>query len=273
MTTVQNLHTHSVYCDGHSTFAQTIESAVRHNLKSIGFSGHSHTGFPFDVANMSAENQEKYFAELTEVKKTAPLEVFIGLELESSGATFRYPNKDSRCDYAIGSAHFYHKDDKCYYVDWDLEHWYEAVEVFGGVKPLMENYYSELVSFAKASDYDIVGHFDLFTKFCEMTDQSFINEAWYKDIAYDAMDAVFKRGKIFEINTGAISRNFKHTVYPELDLLKRLKQINAPVIITSDCHSAENIVFYFEETEEMLKSLGFKTQMMLTKRGFTEVPL
>ena len=43
MTYLQNLHTHTTYCDGRDTPVEMIESAIAQGFDSIGFSGHSYT--------------------------------------------------------------------------------------------------------------------------------------------------------------------------------------------------------------------------------------
>ena len=46
----------------------------------------------------------------------------------------------------------------------------------------------------------------------------------YKDIAMNALEEVAKQDKIFELNTGAISRGWKTSPYPAPFLLKRLSR-------------------------------------------------
>ncbi|MBQ7974646.1 MAG: hypothetical protein IJ300_03045 [Clostridia bacterium] len=54
----QNLHTHSLYCDGKNTLEELTEAAIERGFSSIGFSGHCYT--PFDSSYcMSIENTKK----------------------------------------------------------------------------------------------------------------------------------------------------------------------------------------------------------------------
>ena len=39
---LQNLHTHSTYCDGKDTLEEMILSAIEQGFQSVGFSGHSY---------------------------------------------------------------------------------------------------------------------------------------------------------------------------------------------------------------------------------------
>ena len=65
---LQNLHTHTTFCDGKNTCRELIERAIELGFNSIGFSGHGYT--PFDIKySMSKEyimlerfmDNDKYF--------------------------------------------------------------------------------------------------------------------------------------------------------------------------------------------------------------------
>ncbi|MBQ0070795.1 MAG: hypothetical protein KBS81_02905, partial [Spirochaetales bacterium] len=80
-------------------------------------------------------------------------------------------------------------------------------------------------------------------------------------------------GKIFEVNTGAINRKKKSLPYPAHFLLEKLLELKAPILISSDSHHASTLTCYFEETEALLKEIGFKEQMTLTRDGWKSVSL
>ncbi|MDD4083354.1 MAG: hypothetical protein PHD05_08245, partial [Sphaerochaetaceae bacterium] len=94
-----------------------------------------------------------------------------------------------------------------------------------------------------------------------------------QNIAINALEVLYKQGRIFEINTWAISRGYRKTVYPSLFILKKLKEWKAPIIISSDSHEKSNLSFYFDETQALLKSIGFKEQVELTVKGFKKISL
>ena len=41
----QNLHTHTIYCDGINTPEELVEAAIAKGFDSIGFSGHSYMSY------------------------------------------------------------------------------------------------------------------------------------------------------------------------------------------------------------------------------------
>ena len=62
------------------------------------------------------------------------------------------------------------------------------------------------------------------------------------------LDEIVKTDVIVEINTGGISRGWRKTPYPSLDILKKIFSKNIPITISSDAHTVENIDFYLDIT-------------------------
>ena len=102
-----------------------------------------------------------------------------------------------------------------------------------------ECYFGQLKRVADEPRAQIVGHFDLLTKFDER--ERFFDETSprYRAAALDAMDALVSAGKIFEVNTGAISRGWRTAPYPSRWALEQLKRRSARVTISSDSHSTD----------------------------------
>ena len=53
----QNLHTHSIYCDGNDTLEEMVQTAIRKHFDILGFSGHGHV--EYDDYAMSLEDTVK----------------------------------------------------------------------------------------------------------------------------------------------------------------------------------------------------------------------
>lgn len=79
----------------------------------------------------------------------------------------------------------------------------------------------------------------------------------------DIVDIIQTYDGMVEINTGAISRNWRTKPYPNPFLLKQLKERECPIIITSDSHETTTLTCHFPETVELLKSIGFTETMQL----------
>ena len=77
-------------------------------------------------------------------------------------------------------------------------------------------------------------------------------------MALEAVDAVMEKDVLFEIDTGAISRGWKTKPYPAPFLLKRIVEKKGRVILNSDAHSRENLLFHFEESVEYASACGVR---------------
>lgn len=251
----QNLHTHSTFCDGKHSLEENVVSAIEHGLDTVGFSSH----YPpdHDPASIKTENVDLYFAQLEELKDKykGKIRILKGFEVENIN-TSKLPHFDPRCEYTIGAVHQFLFKDTYIGVDSSPEIFNKALDYVGGdIFQLIENYYSQVIDFA-SKPYTITAHFDLITKFNEKFHYFDEDSKRYKDIALNALEEVAKYGKIFEINTGAISRGWRTAPYPALFILKRLKELNAPVIVNSDSHSKENITCCFDYCADLLDSLN-----------------
>lgn len=268
---LQNLHTHTTYCDGRDTPEEMIASAIAQGFDSIGFSGHGFT-FYSQAIPMSLDGTEEYKKEISALKEKYKdkMDVFLGLEFDlHSGIDL------SGYDYIIGTCHYLKLGDRYIGFDRNAQAVREVIdnEFSGNGMAFSNEYYAQLSTLPEYGNFDIIGHFDIHTKNIEIERFFDIDSKEYMNAATDAMDAL--RGKIpfFEVNTGAISRGYRTTPYPSLPLLRELKARGFGAIISSDCHDARNLTAGFDQAKELLIEAGFKEKYILTKDGFTAVEL
>ena len=57
----QNLHTHSLFCDGKNSLEDMVTEAINQGFTSIGFSSHAYTAFPFDECGIKSKEKEKLY--------------------------------------------------------------------------------------------------------------------------------------------------------------------------------------------------------------------
>ena len=252
----QNLHTHTVYCDGKNTPEEMIEKAISLGFHSIGFSGHAAMPF-YKSWVMTEENTQKYIKEIMRVKEKykGRIDVILGTELDN------FSNVDlSPYEYAICSCHHVKKNGEYLQVDGTKESVNELIaRVYGGNGILFaKDYYESIKKIPSANKNGIVGHFDLVTKHREMANFFDSESDEYKSYALDALRCLSERFDVFEMNTGAISRKYRKDPYLDLFILKELKRLNKKIVITSDCHDANFLDCYFDECEKILKSVGFE---------------
>ena len=68
MNTLQNLHTHSTFCDGKNTPEEMILTAIEMGFGSLGFSGHSYNPYS-DYGGFSLEKEQLYKKEILRLKE------------------------------------------------------------------------------------------------------------------------------------------------------------------------------------------------------------
>lgn len=261
-----NLHTHTTYSDGKNTVRENIEAAIEKNMLSLGFSDHSFT--PCDPSYcMKLENYGRYRAEISELKREyeGRLPIFCGIEKD-----YYSEIKGEDFDYILASVHYIIKDGEVHPIDHSPEHQARCIEAFGGSRLDMAKRYFELVvENARISRPDVIGHFDVINKFSLMPEDS----EEYKKICEEALVETAKYCKRFEINTGGISRGWRQTPYPNGNLLELLLKEGCEVVINSDSHKAENLDYFFCESADILREVGFKSYSCLMPGGFVKMPL
>lgn len=266
----QNLHTHTVFDDGKNTVSEMAQAALDAGLASLGFSGHSVLPYDNDWA-MTEESSTACLAAVSEAQKAfaGRLAIFCGLEwdiLSPAPAGF---------DYIIGSIHHLPVPGGLVSVDEAPEVTKAALARYFGNDPdaFAAAYFAQYDALAKTEAVDIVGHFDLLTKFDEKHAIFRPDSPRFCDAAMAALESLCRADKIFEVNTGAISRGWRTAPYPSAYFLRELRARNARVCVTSDAHSTDAIACAFPEAEALLCSLGFRETWELTENGFTPVRL
>jgi histidinol-phosphatase (PHP family) len=268
MNVLSNLHTHTTFCDGVNTPEEVVKSAIDKGLASIGFSGHGYT--PYDL-RYCMKDTEGYIAEITRLKEKyhGIIPIFLGSEEDAFAPVDR-----SRYDYIIGSSHYFHLGDKYLPIDSSFDYFKACLEAFNYDLPRMaETYFSTFCAYLQARKPDVIGHFDLITKFDELGEPYFTGKAEYRCTAEKYALEALKCGSLFEVNTGAISRGYRTTPYLGEDMLHVLKKNGAGLILSSDSHAADTIVFNFDETRRYLRDFGFEQAYTFTENGFVPYKL
>ena len=270
----QNLHTHTVFGDGKHTPEEMVKGAIRAGCRSLGFSEHSPMPLAADPDGwcMDAEREEEYRGEILRLREVYQdrVEIYLGMELDVDS-----PAPELPYDYIIGSTHGVWRDGQYLSADKSPESFDQYVrEHFGG-----DCYAFAAACFQREAEYvlqcgcQIVGHFDLVTKFNEggrFFDES---DPRYINAALEALEMAMKRDVIFEINTGAIAKGYRTSPYPAPFLLRAIRERGGRICITSDAHSADTITCAFSQAAAQAESCGFREAWVLAKDGFRPVEL
>ncbi len=271
MNTLQNLHQHTTFCDGADTPEETINEAISRGFGAIGFSGHSYMHYS-EGHSMSIDGTEQYKKTIASLKAkySGQIDVFCGLEFDM------FSKIDlSGYDYIIGSVHYLKIGDEYVGFDRDAKAVKNVIDTYFGGNGIeyAKEYYRHFATLSDYGSFDILGHFDLITKHKEKADFFDCDSKEYRFAAVEAAEALAGKIKLFEINTGAISRGYRTTPYPDPFIIKEMKRLGYGAIISSDCHNKNFIDCNFCEAEELLLSCGYKEKYILTNNGFIPVGL
>ena len=251
-----NYHTHTSYCDGKSGPEETVLEAVSLGMTELGFSGHSYTSFDESYC-MSKEGTARYFDEINLLKEkyAGRIKIFCGLERDF----FADPD-DLDWDFVIGSCHYIKKDGEFFPVDETRGILTDACErLYGGdMYALISDYYEEEAAVREKTGCDIVGHFDLITKFNEDGSLFDENDPRYAASWHAALDRIVQGGEtpVFEINTGAMSRGYRSVPYPSSAILSELSSRGASVILSSDSHEKNTLLYGFDDAYRIARDAG-----------------
>lgn len=248
-----NFHTHSVFCDGDNTPEEVVLAAIEKGFSAIGFSGHGFTGYD---ERYCMKDTEGYIAEIKRLKEKykKDIEVYLGVEEDAF-----YLQDRSKFDYIIGSSHYFVINGEYHPIDSSPDYFKKCLDLFNYDIPRMaESYYSAFCEYINRRKPDIIGHFDLITKYDELDESLFLKNDDYNKVAKKYLEEAAKSGCIFEVNTGAISRGMRTTPYPDEKLLYILKKNDARLILSADSHNKSTIDFGFSDAKTMLRNVGFK---------------
>lgn len=263
-----NLHTHTSFSDGLHTVEENILSAIEKNMVSLGISDHSYTSFDLRYC-MRPVNIPAYIREVRRLqqKYADKIEIYLGLEYDG------YTKLENRelYDYVIGDCHYIKIGNDYFSVDHKKEEQKEVMVKYFGDDSLAyaKAYYDTYVSRIKEIKPDVLGHFDLLTKYNQIDEHS---DA-YKKLATDALIACLETTPVIELNTGAICKKLRTEPYPVSMLLKETVNHGGKILLSSDSHDKANLTFHFDESVQLLKSIGCKSIVMLKGGRFEEVGL
>ena len=241
---MRDLHMHTTFSDGKNTPEEMIEAAIALGLETVGISDHSNPAR--DGYGIPPEKFSSYQQELERLKQVygGRIRVLCGLERD-----YYAEEQLSGFDYIIGSVHSVRAPGGQFLcVDWTPEHLKSGVEQYyaGDWYALAEDYFTLEKDVIRQTNCDIIGHFDLITKFNEQHHYFDTSHPRYRQAWQSAVDELLKTGKPFEVNTGAISRGYRTEPYPSAEIRQYIKAHGGTLILSSDAHAKENIAFQFD---------------------------
>ena len=241
---LSNYHSHCTFCDGRSIPEDFVRFAITHGFRAYGFS--SHSPLPFETFwNMSKDDMPEYLQEIKRLKQkySDQLEIYAGLEIDYLDETYNASIpyfQELPLDYRIGSIHFLPvserlAEENMVCIDGSFREYAHSVERHfeGDVRLLVKRF------------------FDTTIEAC--------------------LDLVQEKELMVEVNTKNWTK--KKELYPRVEYLSRMRKMNIPVMVNSDCHYPDLVNDGRKEVFELLKQAGFKSTRELVKGKWQDIAL
>ena len=242
----EDFHVHTTFSDGADSMAAVAEAACARGMTALGFTDHGYA--PYDTACCMREDAvPAYLAECRRLRDlyAGRMAIACGVEqdLFSTADTGAF-------DYVIGSVHYLYLAGEYLSVDWKPDSLYRAARLLGGdMLRVAEEYFRLEATVVERTRCDLIGHFDLVAKLNDRYRLFDENDPRYVAAWRQAADALLATGVPFEINTGAIARGYRQEPYPAAPILRYLRDRGAQLVLTSDSHSRDTLMYGFDRVE------------------------
>lgn len=270
-----NYHTHTTYCDGKEKMKVFIQKAIDLHFDHLGFSSHapilkendfsiSKEEIPLYIADI-----EKYQIDFSNIKLFKALECDFIPELTYP---FEYFKETFNLDYIIGGIHLVKVfgQNQVWFIDGSKQQIYDdGLSKFfqNNIKKAVTAFWEQTYEMIETQKFDIIAHIDkikMHNKNRFFTE----NEKWYKELAEYAIDLVYKKNIIVEINSRGLYKKRCSDFYPSDFILKKIAKKNIPILISSDAHKSEELDLFYYEAKEKLKSVGIEELVYKTDSGW-----
>ncbi|MDO4318978.1 MAG: histidinol-phosphatase [Bacteroidales bacterium] len=257
-----NFHTHTQFCDGHSSIDEMARAAVEGGFSHIGFTPHSPVGIP-SPCNMSADDVPAYLAAVDSLNDRYGdrCRFYKGMEIDYLGPACNAADSyfsDLGLDFAISSVHFIPAQNGELI---DIDGRYERFRTnmlthFGDdIRYVVETFYSRSIDMLRQGGFDILGHFDKISQNASYHHPGIEDEGWYRSLIDDYIARIIDSGVIVEINTKARAEHGRF--FPGVRYWQRLIDAGVPVLVNSDAHYADRLSASRDEAFDILDSLGY----------------
>jgi histidinol-phosphatase (PHP family) len=174
----------------------------------------------------------------------------LGLEVDFvPGREDRTQNLIERCelDYVVGSVHFLGE----FAVDWDR---YDIWQTGRSPEEIWTRYFETLAAAARSGLFDILAHPDL----VKMWGSGRLLPAGDLRRYYEpTLEAIADSGVAVEVSTAGLRKPVGE-IYPAPAFLAGALEAGAPIALSSDAHTPEQIGFGYDRARELLERLGVR---------------
>ncbi len=276
-----NFHQHSLFSDGKNHPEDYVLQAIRLGFTAIGFTEHS--PLPFNTYYALPQRREnEYVNEIDRLKSKYAAEIKIYRALEQDfipGITENFSTVSNRMnlDYSIGSVHLVAPThgDELWFIDGPERRLYdEGLHTLfnGNIREAVSRFFFQTNEMIEKENFDVLGHMDKI-KMHNANRFFTVEESWYQDLVMQTLELVKAHQLIVEINTRGIYKKRSDSYFPDHLTLRQIKEMNIPVLISSDAHMPEELNLGFAEVQQHLIDFGFTSTMTFDEGKWKEQPL
>jgi histidinol-phosphatase (PHP family) len=260
-----SLHNHTDWSDGECTLAEQIAAAQTAGLDEVGISDHYilYPGGKMIDWSMEVERLGEYVAEIkTAAAETSGLTIRLGIEADFFPETVEELRRVVALhpfDFIIGSVHFVDG----FPIDEVTEQWDALTQ--DERNEMWRLYWVRIRQMAESRVFDFAAHLDLPKKFGHRptVDLTAEREA--------ALDALAAGDMALEINTAGWYKP-ANEAYPTLEILKKARSRNIPLLINSDAHFPQHLTRDFDRAYALVREAGYTELVRYEQRMRYAVP-
>jgi histidinol-phosphatase (PHP family) len=256
-----NHHVHSTGSDGKLSPREVVSLAVDLDFNFICFTDH----YPrlMDEYNWSTNFfSEDYVREVKNVIEefSDKIEIGFGVEMEwVEGYEDKIKEEIGKYDFdcVLGTIHFLIRDGKPFLVNYLEENFEKAVDLFGGIRNFVREYYHQIRLMVKSGLFDCVAHLDIIKCFNKDSKYFDENEKWYQKEILKTLDVIADVGIAIEVSSAGFFYPTK-SIFPSSWILEEAKKRCIAVTVSSDFHGMDFPLDYkLEEMIGLLKEIGY----------------
>lgn len=173
----------------------------------------------------------------------------IGIEIDNDPETsvddYKWIEENyDRLDFVLGSVHFI--DEWAY----DHPHYKDQFNNWN-IDELYERYFKEIKNLINKGIIDGLAHLDLIKIFGHRPSKPI------RDFVSDVLNLIKEKNLTVEMSTAGW-RKPVNELYPQIEIIKMVRELNIPITTASDAHTAKDLAHSYDRLSKILMDCGFK---------------
>ncbi len=165
-------------------------------------------------------------------------------------------------DYMVGSVHYVGE----FLFDYTPDTFAEGIRRYGGLEPLVLEYYDGLTRMVEGLKPEVVGHFDTIRKYAGPHGP--VDTPPIRQAVGRALEAVREHGAILDVNTGPL-RKGETMPNPAPWIVESARDMGIPFCFGDDSHGPDQVGANLAEARDYLLGLGVTAITTLNRRDNT----